>query len=76
VASDADGSIARAYDLNVREGAAGFKDTRGVEIGHGFASRDTFVVDVDGTIVGTVGGVSPEENVMTSLEIVQGLATR
>jgi len=76
VASDTDGSIARSYDLDVREGASGFKDTRGVEIDHGFASRDTFVVDSDGTIVGTVGGVSPEENVMTSLEIVQGLAGR
>jgi peroxiredoxin Q/BCP len=76
VASDIDGSIASSYNLNVREGRAGFKDTRGVEIDHGFTSRDTFVVDVDGTIVGTVGGVSPEENVMTSLEIVQGLATR
>ncbi len=76
VASDADGSIAASYDIDVREGRAGFKDTRGVEIGHGFASRDTFVVDVDGTIVGTVGGVSPEENVMKSLEIVQGLAAK
>ena len=76
VASDMDGSIAQSYDLNVREGRAGFKDTRGVEIDHGFTSRDTFVVDVDGTIVGTVGGVSPEEHVMTSLEIVQGLAAR
>lgn len=76
VASDADGSIAKSYDLDVREGRAGFKDTRGVEIDHGFASRDTFVVDADGTIVGTVGGVSPEENVMKSLEIVQGLAAK
>ena len=76
VASDMDGSIAQSYDLNVREGRAGFKDTRGVEIDHGFTSRDTFVVDADGTIVGTVGGVSPEENVMTSLEIVEGLASR
>ncbi len=76
VASDIDGSIASSYNLNVREGRAGFKDTRGVEIDHGFTSVTLFVVDIDGTIVGTVGGVSPEENVMTSLEIVQGLATR
>ena len=75
VASDADGSIAKSYDLNVRDGMTGFKDTRGVEIDHGFTSRDTFVVNTDGTIVGTVGGVSPEENVMQSLEIVQGLAS-
>jgi len=75
VASDADGSIAKSYDLNVRDGMTGFKDTRGVEIDHGFTSRDTFVVNTDGMIVGTVGGVSPEENVMQSLEIVQGLAS-
>lgn len=76
VASDTDGSIARSYELDVREGRAGFKDTRGVEIDHGFASRDTFVVGADGTIVGTVGGVSPEENVMKSLEIVEQIAAR
>ena len=76
VVSDADGSIATSYDLDVRAGRPGFKDTRGVEIDHGFTSRDTFVVDSDGTIVGTVGGVSPEENVMRSLEIVQGLTAR
>jgi len=76
VVSDADGSIAASYDLDVRAGRAGFKDTRGVDIDHGFASRDTFVVDADGTIVGTVGGVSPEENVMQSLQIVEGIAAR
>ena len=76
VVSDADGSIARSYDIEVREGRAGFKDTRGVEIDHGFASRDTFVVDSDGRIVGTVGGVSPEENVMQSLKIIEQLAAR
>jgi len=76
VVSDADGSIAASYDLDVRQGRAGFKDTRGVDIDHGFASRDTFIVDTDGTIVGTIGGVSPEENVMQSLEMIQKLAAR
>ncbi len=76
VVSDADGSIAASYDLDVRQGAAGFKDTRGIDIDHGFASRDTFIVNADGTIVGTIGGVSPEENVMQSLKVVEGLATR
>ena len=76
VASDTDGSIARSYDIYVRAGRAGFKDTRGVETDHGFASRDTFVVGADGVIVGTVGGVSPEENVMKSLEIVEQIASR
>lgn len=76
VVSDADGSIAKSYGVNVREGRGGFKDTRGVEIDHGFASRDTYIVDSDGTIVGTIGGIAPDENVMQSLEIVQGLAKR
>src|SRR6202035_3401989 len=38
-ASDANGAIAKSYDLMVREGKAGSKDTRGVEIGHGFTER-------------------------------------
>ena len=73
VASDADGSIAASYDLTVREGRAGMTDTRGVAIDHGFAERTTFVIDTDGKVVGTVGGVSPEENVMQSLALIETL---
>ena len=75
VVSDSDGSIAQSYDLSVRDGRAGMKDTRGVDIDHGFTSRTTFIIDTDGTIAATVGDVSPEENVMQSLEIIQGLAS-
>jgi len=75
VVSDADGSIASSYDLQVREGRDGATDSRGVEIGHGFAERTTFVVGADGKIAGTVGGVSPEENVMKSLEMIEQLAS-
>jgi len=74
VVSDVDGSIAASYDLQVRAARDGAADTRGVEIGHGFAERTTFVVTPDGKIVGTVGGVSPEENVEQSLELIQSLA--
>ena len=73
VASDATGAIARSYDLNVREGRAGMKDTRGVEIDHGFTERTTFIVTPDGEIAETIGGVSPMENVQKSLEAVQQL---
>lgn len=75
VASDMDGSIAASYDLNVREGRPGMTDTRGVAIDHGFAERTTFIVDTNGKIVATVGGqdVSPEQNVLKSLEIIEGL---
>ncbi|HKE93618.1 MAG TPA: peroxiredoxin [Povalibacter sp.] len=73
VASDSSGSIARSYDLKVGDAKPGAKDTRGVEIGHGFAERTTFIVTPDGKISATVGGVSPVENVAKALEIVEQL---
>lgn len=73
VASDPEGAIARSYQLSVREGRAGMKDTRGVEIDHGFTERTTFVVTPDGRIAETIGGISPLENVEKSLEAVQRL---
>jgi peroxiredoxin len=76
VASDADGSIAKSYGVNVREGRAGMPDTRGVAIDHGFAERLTFIVTQDGKIAGTVGGqgVTPEQNVQQALQAVKDLA--
>jgi peroxiredoxin len=74
VASDVDGKIAKAYDLTVREAVAGKKDTRGVEINHGFAERTTFIVTADGKISATVSGLAPAANVSKALEIVQQLA--
>ena len=71
VASDETGEIAMSYGLAVSEAREGSKDTRGVEIGHGFAERVTFVVTSDGKIAETIGGVSPMENVRKSLEAVQ-----
>jgi peroxiredoxin Q/BCP len=73
VASDADGRIAKSYDLAVKEGRAGIKDTRGVDIDHGFAERTTFIVSPDGKIAATIGGMSPQENVAKALEAVQSL---
>jgi len=58
----------------VREAVAGKKDTRGVEIDHGFAERTTFIVTPNGKIVSTIGGLTPEENVAKALEKVQQLA--
>ncbi len=74
VASDKDGSIAKAYDLVVKEAAAGKKDSRGVDINHGFAERTTFIVTPEGKIVATIGGIKPAENVEKALEAVQQLA--
>jgi peroxiredoxin len=73
VASDSTGSIAKSFELNVGAAREGAKDTRGVEIGHGFAERTTFIVTPDGKIAATIGGVSPADNVMKSLETVQHL---
>ena len=52
----------------------GFKDTRGVEVGHGFAERTTFVVSSDGIIAATIGGLAPATNVDRALAAVQRLA--
>jgi peroxiredoxin len=73
VASDADGAIAKSYQLSVREGRAGMQDSRGQEINHGFAERTTFIVTSDGKVAATIGGVSPVENVDMALAAVQGL---
>lgn len=73
VASDASGEIARSYGLEVRQGPPGLKDTRGADIGHGFAERTTFVVTPDGKVAETIGGISPTENVQESLKAVQRL---
>lgn len=73
VASDETGEIARSYELRVSDGRPGAKDTRGEEIGHGFAERTTFIVTSDGKVAETIGGVSPIENVEMALEAVQRL---
>ncbi len=76
VASDADGKIAKAYELSIRDSVSGKKDTRGVEINHGYAERTTFVVTPDGKIAATLGGLTPAVNVEKALEVVQALAVK
>ena len=58
VAADPGGAIAKSYDLEVGDAVAGAEDTRGVEIGHGFAERVTFIVTPDGNIAETVSSPS------------------
>ena len=70
VASDNDGAIARSYDLSIRDAVPERKDTRGMEINHGFAERTTFIVTPDGKIAATIGGLTPVENVQKALEAV------
>ena len=74
VASDADGSIAKNYDLKVMDGRPGMKDSRGIDLDHKFAERTTFIITKDGKIAATVGGVSPAENVEKTLAVVQDIA--
>ena len=74
VASDADGRIAKAYELAVRAAVAGRKDTRGAEIDHDSTERTTFVVTRDGKVAATVGGLTPVANVERALEAVQKLS--
>jgi peroxiredoxin Q/BCP len=73
VASDADGKIAKSYDLKIMEARPGMKNTKGNEIDHGFTERTTFIVTPDGKIAATIGGVNPKENVEKALEAVQRL---
>lgn len=76
VASDADGKIAKSYDLQVREAKPGAKNTRGDEIDHGFAERTTFVVTPNGSVAATISNLSPADNVAKTLEAVQQVKGR
>lgn len=73
VAADANGDIAKSFDLSIREIPAGRKDTRGVEIDHAATERTTFIITPDGKVAATVGGLTPEANVEKALATVQQL---
>jgi thioredoxin-dependent peroxiredoxin len=75
-ASDPDGTIAKSFDLKVAEARAGAKDTRGVDIDHGFAERTTFIVTPDGSVAASIGGIAPADNVDKALAAVQALGTK
>ena len=74
IASDENLNIAKSYNLKTTEAKAGAKDVRGVEIGHGFIERVTFVVGKDHKIVAVMSskadGLSPDQHVDKSLAIV------
>lgn len=74
VASDADGQVARAFDIATTATPPGRKTTKGQDITHARAERTSFVIRPDGRIVATVGGLAPEANVDAALAAVQGLA--
>jgi thioredoxin-dependent peroxiredoxin len=80
VASDADGKVTKAFDLKVREAAAGMKDSRGADLDHAFSERTTFVITTDHKIVATFSsaddGIKPQDHVEKSLAIVETLAKK
>ncbi len=77
VASDADGSIAKSYNLTASAGRPGMKDVKGAAIDHAFIERVTYVIGKDHKIVATLSsatdGLKPDEHVHKALEIVQKL---
>lgn len=75
-ASDAGGAISKSYNIEVHQGPPGLKDVRGVEIGHGFADRTTFVIGRDGKIVSVISQVTPAEHVAKALQVVQQLQAK
>ena len=75
-ASDVGGAISKSYDVEVHQGPPGLKDVRGIEIGHGFADRTTFVIARDGKIVSVISKVAPAEHVAKALQIVQQLQAK
>ena len=76
VASDSNGKVSKAYALNIKDAMEGKLDTRGENINHGFAERTTFVITPDGKIAAAIGGLTPAENVVKTLEFVQTLPTK
>jgi peroxiredoxin Q/BCP len=80
VASDPDRKIANSYDLTAATGKPGMKDVRGVEIGHDFIERVTYVIGKDHKIVATLSSaadkISPDQHVHQALEIVQKLHSK
>ena len=78
VASDTGGKIAASYGLEMFPARAGAADVRGVEIGHGFIPRTTFVIARGGRIVATLSSdtdhLNPVEHVQESLAIVRQLS--
>ncbi|HSS14841.1 MAG TPA: peroxiredoxin [Rhizomicrobium sp.] len=74
IASDESLTIANSYNLSTRPAKEGLKDVRGVEIGHGFIERVTYVIGKDHKIVAVMSStedkLTPDQHVDKSLAIV------
>jgi peroxiredoxin Q/BCP len=80
VASDADKKIATSYNLAATAVKAGQVDVKGDTIDHDFIERQTFVIGKDHKIIAAFSskddGISPDQHVAKSLEIVQKLSAK
>lgn len=74
IASDESLKIANSYNLSTTPPREGVKDVRGVEIGHGFIERVTYVIGKDHKIIAVMSSkadsLSPDQHVDKSLAIV------
>lgn len=77
VASDADGAISKAYNLNTMNLNRKVTDTRGAEVTHELTERTTLVITPDYKVIATLSSaddkINPADHVDKSLAIVQGL---
>ena len=74
IASDESLTVAKSYNLSTTAAREGQKDVRGVEIGHGFIERVTYVIGKDHKVIAvmssTADKLSPDQHVEKSLAIV------
>ena len=75
IASDESLTVAKSYNLSTTPPRDGAKDVRGIEIGHGFIERVTYVIGKDHKILAVMSSkddkLSPDQHVDKSLAIVQ-----
>src|SRR6201996_346600 len=75
IASDESLTVAKSYNLSTTPPRDGAKDVRGVEIGHGFIERVTYVIGKDHKILAVMSSaadkLSPDQHVDKSLAMVQ-----
>src|SRR3954470_6199069 len=74
IASDESLTVAKSYNLSTTAPREGAKDVRGVEIGHGFIERVTYVIGKDHKVIAVMSSnadkLSPDQHVEKSLAIV------
>src|SRR5215472_3299059 len=77
IASDTDKKIATSYNLTAATPKSGMLDVRGEAVDHDLIERQTFVIGKDHKIVAAFSskddGLSPDQHVTKSLEVVQKL---